>query len=516
MNGPGLPLIAAIESHRDWLGIVDAAGEQFFYADLLSASESVARWLLDRDSVQGAGDLDEERIALMIPSGFAYVAALLGVWRAGGVAVPLCVTHPAPELAYVLDDTAASAVLAHRDFLDTVTGLAAERGADLGLVPDVLAPPPDGDSVSGTCLPEVADSRRALILYTSGTTGQPKGAVSTHASVAANIESLVEAWGWEPNDRILHVLPLHHTHGIVNALLCALWAGATCEMRLRFDAEDVWERFSGSGITVFMAVPTIYRKLEQAWDAAPEEERQAMTAGARGLRLMVSGSAALSVPLFHRWKEIGGQTLLERYGMTEIGMALSNSLEGKRRAGSVGGPLPRVEIRLVDPAGNAVAEVDKASGEIEVRGPAVFLEYWERPVETEASFHDGWFRTGDEAILEDGAYRILGRQSVDIIKTGGFKVSALEIEGVLAEHPEIEECAVVGVPDPEWGETVCAALVGRRDLSREELRAWASERLARYKVPARVTHVPELPRNVMGKVNKRDVRAWFESPEEEE
>lgn len=370
MNVPGLPLIAALESHGASLAVVGEAGDQYSYAELLTASESVARWLLERESLAGAGDLDEERVALMIPSGFGYVAALLGVWRAGGVAVPLCVAHPAPELAHVLDDTAASAVLAHRDFLHPVAALAAERGADLGLVPDVLARPPGGESVSGTHLPEVADSRRALILYTSGTTGRPKGAVSTHASIAANIESLVEAWGWQANDRILHVLPLHHTHGIVNALLCALRTGATCEMRLRFDAEAVWGRFTGGDITVFMAVPTIYRKLEQAWDAAPEEERQRMTAGARGLRLMVSGSAALSVPLFHRWKEIGGHTLLERYGMTEIGMALSNSLEGERRAGSVGGPLPRVEIRLVDPAGNAVAEVDKASGEIEVRGPA--------------------------------------------------------------------------------------------------------------------------------------------------
>ncbi len=506
-----LPLIAAIESHGEWLAVVDAAGEQFTYAELLAASESVARWLLDREGLAGAQDLDEERVALMVPSGFAYVAALLGVWRAGGVAVPLCVTHPAPELAYILDDTGATAVLAHRDFLDPVAGLAAERGADLGLVPDILAPARDEESGSGRYLPEVADDRRALILYTSGTTGRPKGAVSTHASLVANIEALVEAWGWEPNDRILHVLPLHHTHGIVNALLCALWTGATCEMRVRFDAEAVWERLAAGGITLFMAVPTIYRKLELAWDAASEEEREAMTAGARGLRLMVSGSAALPVSLFERWRQIGGHTLLERYGMTEIGMALSNPLDGERRAGSVGRPLPGVEIRLVDSEGDVVGEAVGATGEIEVRGPAVFLEYWRRPAETEASFHDGWFRTGDEAILEDGAYRILGRQSVDIIKTGGFKVSALEIESVLAEHPEIEECAVVGAPDPEWGEAVCAALVGERELPREEVRAWAADRLARYKIPARVLCVPELPRNAMGKVNKPRVQAWFES-----
>ena len=512
MTRTELPLIAAIESHGERLAIVDAAGEHS-YADLLAASASVARWLLERDGVaraDGAGDLDGERVALMIPSGFAYVAALLGVWRAGGVTVPLCVAHPAPELAYVLDDTGAGAVLAHRDFLDVFGGLATERGADLGLVPDVLTAGPDRDTATGRYLPDVANSRRALILYTSGTTGRPKGAVSTHAALAANIESLVAAWGWEPGDRILHVLPLHHTHGIVNALLCALWAGAACEMMARFEADAVWKRLSAGGITVFMAVPTIYRKLEQAWDGAAEEAREAWTAGTRGLRLMVSGSAALPVPLFERWKEIGGHTLLERYGMTEIGMALSNPLDGERRAGSVGRPLPGVEIRLVSPDGSVLADEEGASGEIEVRGPAVFLEYWGRPAETEASFHDGWFRTGDEAILEDGAYRILGRQSVDIIKTGGFKVSALEIESVLAEHPEVDECAVVGVPDPEWGEAVCIALVSSRDLTREELRDWAAERMARYKVPSLVLRVAELPRNAMGKVSKPRVRAWFE------
>ena len=525
MTRTELPLVAAIESHGERLAIVDAAGEHS-YAALLAASEGVAHWLLERervaraDSAAGAGgavwegsvaeahDLDGERVALMIPSGFAYVAALLGVWRAGGVAVPLCIAHPAPELAHVLDDTGPRAVLAHRDFMDLLGGLATERGADLGLVPDVLTAGPEA---TGRYLPEIATSRRALILYTSGTTGRPKGAVSTHAALTANFESLVAAWGWEPDDRILHTLPLHHTHGIVNALLCALRAGATCEMMPRFEADAVWERLARGGITVFMAVPTIYRKLEQAWDVAPGETRTAWTEGARGLRLMVSGSAALPVLLFERWREIGGHTLLERYGMTEIGMALSNPLDGERRAGSVGRPLPGVEIRLVSPDGSVLADEEGASGEIEVRGPAVFLEYWGRPAETEASFHDGWFRTGDEAILEGGAYRILGRQSVDIIKTGGFKVSALEIESVLAEHPEVDECAVVGVPDPEWGEAVCVALVSPRDLTREELRDWAGERLARYKVPSRVLRVAELPRNAMGKVSKPPVRAWFES-----
>ena len=261
-----------------------------------------------------------------------------------------------------------------------------------------------------------------------------------------------------------------------------------------------------------MAVPTIYAKLLAAWEAAPPERREAWSEGCRRLRLMVSGSAALPVSMLERWREVSGHTLLERYGMTEIGMALSNPLEGERRPGFVGRPLPGVEIRLVGEDGRPVDEGEP--GEIQVRGPTVFREYWRRPEETEASFHDGWFSTGDMAVLENGAYRILGRSSVDIIKTGGFKVSALEVEEVLRTYPGVADCAVVAVPDEEWGERVAAALVptagAERSFDGTELRAWMKERLAPYKVPSLFLTLPELPRNAMGKVTKPAVQKLFE------
>jgi malonyl-CoA/methylmalonyl-CoA synthetase len=224
---------------------------------------------------------------------------------------------------------------------------------------------------------------------------------------------------------------------------------------------------------------------------------------------MVSGSAALPVRTLERWREISGHTLLERYGMTEIGMALSNALHGERRPGSVGAPLPGVTVRLVDEQGVVVAAGEP--GEIEVRGPAVFLEYWRRPEATRDAFRAGWFRTGDMAALEGGMYRILGRTSVDIIKTGGFKVSALEIEEVLRTHPAIAECAVVAAEDAEWGERVCVAveLQPGAELTLDALQDWARERLAPYKVPRSLACVPALPRNAMGKVVKRDVALLF-------
>ncbi len=365
-----------------------------------------------------------------------------------------------------------------------------------------------------TKLPDVASERRAMILYTSGTTNRPKGVVTTHANITAQIMSLIEAWEWSADDRILLCLPLHHVHGIVNVVSCALWSGATCEMLPRFDANTVWERIAGgSSLTLFMAVPTIYVKLIAAWDAAPPERRASLSqaCACTKLRLMVSGSAALPVSTLERWKEISGHTLLERYGMTEIGMALSNPLRGERVPGSVGTPLPSVEVQLVGENGQPVAP--GTPGEIEVRGPSVFAEYWGKPDATRDAFRDGWFRTGDTAVIENGVYRILGRTNIDILKTGGHKVSALEIEEALREHPAIAECAVVGVPDLEWGERVAAAVVLKDGdtLDLPSLRAWAKEFLAAHKLPSRLLVLDALPRNAMGKVTKPAIKTMFQT-----
>jgi malonyl-CoA/methylmalonyl-CoA synthetase len=464
------------------------------YADLLAVSATVASALLD-----GRDDLEEARVVFMVSPSFPYVAAQWGIWRAGGIAVPLCLSHPAPELDYVIGDTAATIAIADSAQQPKLEPLARARGLRFISIDSALS------SANGS-LPDVAPSRRAMILYTSGTTDRPKGVVTTHDNLRAQIESLVEAWEWQRDDRILHVLPLHHTHGIVNVLLCALWSGAVCEMPGNFDAQKVWERFIAGGLTLFMAVPTIYVKLIAAYDQASPEQQKRMRESCRGFRLMVSGSAALPVSTFARWQEISGHALLERYGMTEIGMALSNPLHSARRPGTVGQPLPGVDVRLMSESGPVVTE--NTPGEIQVRGPGVFGEYWARPEATRTGFVDGWFRTGDVAVIENGYYRILGRSSVDIIKTGGYKISALEIEEVLRSHPAVQDCAVVGVEDPEWGERVCAAIVGDNAVD-AELQTWLAERLAPYKLPRRWLRVTELPRNAMGKVTKPDVKRLF-------
>lgn len=471
----------------------------FTYRDLLDASSRVASALL-----AGREDLHEDRVAFLITPGFPWVAVQWGIWQAGGIAVPLPLNSTKPELEYLVDDTAASALLFDAPAVALLGSIAADRRIRALPYEDLLA-------FQSAGLPEVTSERRAMILYTSGTTSRSKGVVTTHANIAAQIMSLVEAWEWSADDAILLCLPLHHVHGIINVVSCALWSGATCHMLPRFDANAVWDHIAGGKITLFMAVPTVYTKLIAAWDAASPSRRADLSKACARLRLMVSGSAALPVSTLQRWKEISGHTLLERYGMTEIGMALSNPLRGERVPGSVGTPLPGVEVRLV--GGNGEPVPTGTPGEIEVRGPNVFAEYWGQPAATRGAFRDGWFRTGDTAVIEGSVYRILGRTNVDILKTGGHKVSALEIEEALREHPAVAECAVVGVPDPEWGERVAAAVVlndgAALDLS--SLRAWAKESLAPHKLPSRLLVLDALPRNALGKVVKPTLVAMFQT-----
>jgi malonyl-CoA/methylmalonyl-CoA synthetase len=506
MTSPSPPpaIVARAHRFRDRTAVVDSQGSHT-YAHLLDASARVAGALLQ---VAGRDDLDEARVCFHLPPGFAHVAVQWGIWRAGGIAVPLALSHPLPELQYTVGDADPEIIIALGAGAAPCRDLAAATAAGGKArhylsADDALAFPLPAPTVP------MSPSRRAMMVYTSGTTGRPRGVISTHANLDAQIGALVQAWEWSAADRVLLVLPLHHVHGIVNVVCCALWSGATCEMPSGFDAGATWDALASGRLTLFMAVPTIYRRLIAAYDAADPASQAALREGSRGLRLMVSGSAALPVQTLERWREITGHTLLERYGMTELGMALSNPLRGERRPGFVGTPLPQVEVRVVDDRGDSVP--DGTPGELEVRGPNVFLEYWRRPDATREAFRDGWFRTGDTAVKENGSYRLLGRSSVDILKTGGYKVSALEIEEVLREHPSIAECAVVGLADPEYGERVAAAVELRpgASLSLDELVAWGKARLAPYKVPRAMRAVQALPRNAMGKVVKPEVRKVF-------
>ena len=481
---------------KDRTAIV-ADGTSFSYSQLLKASNNVAANLLNN-----AADLKEARIPFLIPPSFEYTPVLWGIGAAGGIAVPLCVLHPLPSIQYVLEDTQAKVVIAHTAYIDFLRPLEKKIGISIITLESLL-------KENVTNLPLISGERRAMILYTSGTTSKPKGVVTTHNTIETQITTLVDAWEWKADDYILNFLPLHHVHGIINVLGCALWSGACCEFLPKFDAQKVWSIIKSGRLTLFMAVPTIYYQLISFWNEAPTEEQKILSEAASKLRLMVSGSAALPVSVLEKWQEITGQTLLERYGMTEIGMGLSNAYRGERRAGHVGLPLPGVALRLVEPDNKGVSE--NQPGEIQIKGASVFKEYWRKPEATQKAFtEDGWFKTGDIAELNKGSYKILGRDSVDIIKSGGYKISALEIEDVLRKYKDVADCAVVGIADEEWGEVVSACIVAtEKDIDFKVLSKWLKARLPAYKIPRNYILRKELPRNVLGKVTKNKLKKMF-------
>lgn len=470
------------------------------YPGLAHGAARVAAHLLGRDKAS----LDGERVAILAAPGFELVASLFGVLSAGGVAIVLSPLHPAAESAYFCADARVRTVLVSRDLEAKLGEAAAERDLfDPAALLARSAPRP-----ADRPLPTVLASQDALQLYTSGTTGRPKGAVLTHENLATQQALVGEAWRVSARDVLLHALPLHHMHGLAIALFTALGAGAHVRMLSTFEASRVWDEMARA--TLFMGVPTMYTRLLDAFDVADDDRRAAWERSARALRLATSGSAALPVPLAARWEAVAGKIPVERFGMTEIGVGMTNPVDGprERRRGTVGWPLPTVETRIVGEDGK-----DAETGELLVRGPSVFRGYFEREDATRDAFvasADGglpWFRTGDTVTRDtDGAFRVLGRTSVDILKSGGYKLSALEIEEVLSTHPAVREVAVVGIPDEAWGERVVACVVahdGRvAECTTEAVRAFAREKIASYKCPREVRVLAALPRNAMGKVVK--------------
>jgi malonyl-CoA/methylmalonyl-CoA synthetase len=499
----GLPIIDKALENKDRKAITDHSGS-YTYHYLNQASASLAAHILD-----GVDDLHEERVAFMIQPSMYFVACQWAIWRAGAVAVPLHTGYPLPAVEYVLEDAKAKILIVDKVYKERLLALTETLNIRVITIEELLEDYREAE------LPLIETSRNALIIYTSGTTAQPKGVVSTHEIIESQVTTLVEAWQWEQSDHILNVLPLHHVHGLINALACPLWVGACCEFLPEFDEAKIWSTFEDGRVNVFMAVPTIYYKLISFYDSLEDYRKKRLTETLNKFRLMVSGSAALPISVMNRWEEISGHKLLERYGMTEIGMALSNPYEAsERRPGFVGQPLPNVQLRLMDEETNELIQEEGKAGEIQVKGPNVFKEYWGNPEATTAAFTlNGWFKTGDIAMKEDGAYRILGRKSTDIIKSGGYKLSALEIEEELRKHEAVKHCAIVALPDEEWGEIVAAAIVPEEGIDTkgldQQITEWLRERIAPYKLPRRWVFLAKLPRNAMGKVTKNELKSAF-------
>ncbi len=453
---------------------------------------------------------------------------------------------PPHELQYVMDQSQASLLLSSSGFFKKAQDVEA---LGLSAKPKLieLQKKLGGGERAAVTLESSSEGKGGLMLYTSGTTARPKGALIPQSVIAAQSQSLNEAWKYSPNDHLLHVLPLHHIHGIINAIMTPLLAGSTIEFMFPFNTTNLWNRLGApyltggekkDKITLFTAVPTIYNRLLDSHPSLSPELQGATKKAIKpeNLRLNMSGSAALPTPTKKAWAALsGGNVLLERYGMTEVGMALSCGLAFADRVdGSVGWPLPLVEARLVDDEGNVIkpgedldAEGKERDGEIQLRGPTIFKEYWQNEKATTETFseaEDGgqkWFKTGDIAVRREvptagqseqrwakgTMYFIRGRRSADIIKTGGEKVSALEVERELLSLPEIAEAAVVAVPSGKWGQKVGAVIILRPGATGQRGKSWGPmdmrralrDRLANYKVPQTMKIVDEIPKNAMGK-----------------
>ncbi|MBW7869701.1 MAG: AMP-binding protein [Flavobacteriia bacterium] len=489
-----IPLIQNSLKFGERIAVIDSKGT-YSYSELHRSAVLTAKQIKSQTT-------DGSPLLYMIPSGFDYLKVQWAIWLCGRIAVPIHIAHPKEEIDYLIEDTGSDLLIYDDSVVGHITDFEKLKInkisiSELEKIETEIELNPE----------ETNFENDALMIYTSGTTGRPKGVVIGHRQLDAQIRSLSAAWEWSPADRILNVLPMHHIHGMVNISCCALYNGAILEMHRKFDSAEVRKRMSSGELTLFMAVPTIYHKLIEHFESIDEDEKLNWQSGMKKMRLMVSGSAALPIPVLEKWKSISGQILLERYGMTEIGMALSNPLNGERRPGTVGQPLPFVSVRAVDENGIEIKEPDTA-GELYVKGDTVFKRYWNKDEETKKSFSDGWFKTGDVVEFSaDGYYKILGRMSSDIIKSGGYKISALEIENVLLSFPEISECAVVGLADDRWGELIAAAIVGQ--ISEGEIKQRLKDSLAHYKQPRRFVFVNSLPRNAMGKIKKSEVKYFF-------
>ena len=432
------------------------------------------------------------RVAIWATPALETAVAVVAALRAGAAAVPLNPKSGEKELGHILSDSAPSVVLAApADELPSTVGQLLRLDVD----------------VTGTGGPAPApfpgDEEPALIVYTSGTTGPPKGAVLPRRAIATTLDALADAWQWTGDDVLVHGLPLFHVHGLVLGILGPLRRGGSVRHLGRFSTEGV-ARELNEGATMLFGVPTMYHRIAQALETETELAKALGRA-----RLLVSGSAALPVHDHERIAAATGRRVIERYGMTETLMNTSVRADGEPRAGTVGVPLPGVELRLVEEDGSAIPSYDGESvGEIQVRGPNLFTEYLNRPDATEAAFTaDGFFRTGDMAVREpEGYVRIVGRKATDLIKSGGYKIGAGEIENALLEHAGVREAAVTGEPDADLGERIVAWVVPTDPQSppgAEELADHVAGRLAPHKRPRVVHYLESLPRNDMGKIMKR-------------
>lgn len=477
---------------------VNGCGTTYLQAD--EASARIANTLLQLGA--GSGDRVTVQVEKSVENLYLYLACL----RAGLVYHPLNTAYTASELAYFLENAEPTIVICASDALTTIKSVLPTKGIKALLTLDAdgsgtLMQQAEGAS-SQANVAQCKGAEMAALLYSSGTTGRPKGIMLSHDNLRENAETLVQAWGFSASDRLLHMLPIYHVHGLFVGVGCVLMCGASMVWHSRFS--DKAAIAAMQDCTVMMGVPTYYTRLL----ANPEFGSECSSS----MRLFVSGSAPLLSETFVEFRSRTGHTILERYGMTETGMNTSNPLNGERRAGTVGRRLPGVAVRVVDDAGELLSGGEK--GDLQVKGPNVFSGYWRMPEKTAEEFtDDGFFNTGDKATIgPDGYVSIVGRAK-DMIISGGLNIYPKEIELVIDDMAGINESAVIGVPDADFGEKVVAVIIGDGDAPTfDAIISHCKKQLANFKIPKRVEVIDFLPRNAMGKVQKNLLRERFSTP----
>ncbi|EME68977.1 malonyl-CoA synthase [Paramagnetospirillum caucaseum] len=471
-------------------------GRAVSYGDLEAMSARYAH------ALAAAGVRPGDRVAVQVDKSAEAVVLYLACLRAGAVLLPLNTAYQAGELEYFLSDASPAAVVCQPHRLAELEGLAVAAGITacvmtLGATGDGTLPERAGGlAETFTTAPRGGDDM-AAILYSSGTTGRPKGAMMSHANLGSNALTLHALWGFAPDDVLLHCLPIFHTHGLFVAINCVLLNGSAMIFCPKFDAEQAIGLLKRA--TVFMGVPTFYTRFLTSPNLTPE--------ACSHMRLFISGSAPLLEETFNAFREKTGFTILERYGMTEGGMFTSNPLVGDRRAGTVGFPLPDVQLRITGEEGQVLPRGEV--GIIEVKGPNIFKGYWNMPEKTKAEFTgDGFFKSGDVGVIDERGYVSIVGRAKDLIISGGYNVYPKEVEDFIDRLAGVVESAVIGMPHPDFGEAGLAVVVAEKGaaLTAEGVIDALKGRLANYKVPKQAVVVAELPRNAMGKVQKNVLR----------
>ncbi|WP_144097183.1 AMP-binding protein [Croceicoccus sediminis] len=468
---------------------IEADGRNWTYAELESAAGGLASRL------QAKGVRAGERVLVQTDKSVETVVLYLATLRCGAIYLPLNNDYTESELAYFVSDAGPVLAVCREGSRDLFARIG---GSDLA----VTTLEGQFESLPETAVDPVSRNGDdiAAILYTSGTTGKPKGAMLTHRNLVSNGEMLVDFWRFTADDRLIHALPIFHVHGLFVALHCALFSGATVIFQARFDARAAIDAMPDA--TVMMGVPTFYIRL-LAEDGFTAE-------AARNMRLFISGSAPLSADIHRAFEARTAHRVLERYGMTETGMLCSNPYDGARKAGFVGPPLPGVDLRIADGEGQPLPQGEV--GIVEVKGPNVFAGYWKMPEKTAAEFRDdGFFITGDMGLIDaDGYVQLVGREK-DLIITGGLNVYPAEVEALLDDRDDVAEAAVIGVPHPDFGEAVVAVLRANGEIDADAVREEMKRDLAGFKVPKTVIVIDEMPRNTMGKIQKKALRERYAS-----